>query len=870
MPTPDILQHASGRWPDILVNLGGLSPEQLSNRHQPCPACGGEDRFRWDDDTGDGGWFCNQCGGKRHQGGGGNGLDLLMRVRGWTFTDACYHLEQHLALAFPAPFQSSETLIKKQKKLYKQPEKPPIDALAPPLDKGAIAQWCYENEKGEQLFWIQRISLSNGKKAFIHRVWLNDNWHRPSKKDPFTCEWPSPRPLYNLHEVATRDTDLILITEGEKASEAAKRLFPFYVATTWPNGGKAINHVDLKPLQNRHCILWPDNDKEGKESMAALAAKLHAIDCLVEIVPPPPDAPAKWDIADSNWSSEDAQAYLESNRRLVPSPTDANNETLSPDPDPSPAPFTCLGFDGDGYFYQPGATGQVIRISASGHTGLNLCRLAPLAYWEALFPGRSGVAWTAAASSLFTQQARVGVYDPDRIRGRGAWWDQGRSVLHLGDHLVVDGQRHDLTQGPLPRSRFLYQRLPAIEPLDATPLNDLEAFEILDLASRFSWEVQASGTLLAGWVALAPICGVLDWRPHAWLTAAPGSGKSEILKKYIDPLLGDISYWPLGSTTEANIRQSLRYDGIPVVYDESESEERSDKARVQSIIALARVASSSGRGVIGRGSADGHAQNFTMRSMFLLSSVSTALKHGADKTRFANLSLRNPSEIPQEQRSAHWKNLKADLERIITKQSGRRFQARIVNLIPVIRQSAIIFKTAAGEYFRNQRQGDQYGTLLAGAWALQSSKVPSALQAMDCLQGLDWEPYQQATEHSDELACLQTLLEHQLRIESRDGALTRTVAELVSIAARRSPSLQIEPGVAEDLLGRNGFRVDGDCLLISNTATAIARILSVTPWASCWAQTLSRVHGATRPGPSRFKGIGLCRCVGIPLSTVTV
>jgi putative DNA primase/helicase len=412
--------------------------------------------------------------------------------------------------------------------------------------------------------------------------------------------------------------------------------------------------------------------------------------------------------------------------------------------------------------------------------------------------------------------------------------------------------------------------LPAIEPLDASPLNDLEAFEILDLASRFSWEVQASGTLLAGWCALAPICGALDWRPHAWLTAAAGSGKSELLNKFVAPLLGSISLWPLGDSTEAFIRQELRCDALPVVFDEAESNEQKDKTRVQSILSLARVASSSGRGVVGRGSADGHAQRFTIQSMFLLSSVSTALKQGADKSRFAQLILRNPSEIPIDQRSAHWSNLKADLERIISYASGQRLQARIVNLIPVIRESAIIFKTAAGEYFRNQRQGDQYGTLMAGAWALQSSQVPTAAQAMDCLQGLDWEPYQQATEHSDELACLQTLLEYQLRIESREGALTRTVAELVSIAARRSPSLQIEPGVAEDLLGRNGFRVDGDCLLISNTATAIARILSVTPWASCWAQTLSRVHGATRPGPSRFKGIGLCRCVGIPLSTVTV
>jgi nucleoid-associated protein YgaU len=32
--------------------------------------------------------------------------------------------------------------------------------------------------------------------------------------------------------------------------------------------------------------------------------------------------------------------------------------------------------------------------------------------------------------------------------------------------------------------------------------------------------------LLAGWIALAPICGAMRWRPHLWLTAAAGAGKA--------------------------------------------------------------------------------------------------------------------------------------------------------------------------------------------------------------------------------------------------------------------------------------------------------------------------------------------------------
>ena len=35
-------------WPEILVGLG-IDPQFLVRRHGPCPACGGKDRFRFDD-----------------------------------------------------------------------------------------------------------------------------------------------------------------------------------------------------------------------------------------------------------------------------------------------------------------------------------------------------------------------------------------------------------------------------------------------------------------------------------------------------------------------------------------------------------------------------------------------------------------------------------------------------------------------------------------------------------------------------------------------------------------------------------------------------------------------------------------------------
>ncbi|MBC7338238.1 MAG: hypothetical protein H5U01_18455, partial [Clostridia bacterium] len=53
------------------------------------------------------------------------------------------------------------------------------------------------------------------------------------------------------------------MTEGEKAAEAAARLFPGHVVTTCQGGAKAPGKTDWKPLNGREVIVWPDNDEAG-------------------------------------------------------------------------------------------------------------------------------------------------------------------------------------------------------------------------------------------------------------------------------------------------------------------------------------------------------------------------------------------------------------------------------------------------------------------------------------------------------------------------------------------------------------------------------------------------------------------------------
>jgi len=817
-----ITDLARGKWPDILASLAGISSAQLTDKHQPCPLCGGKNRYRFDDIDGTGSWFCNQCGGKDQSGGGGSGMDLLIRKTGWDFTEAADRIRQYLGV---------------------------MPSSVPPTH-GAENVYHYSDT-----FVVCRFP---GKR--IRPLWYDGSqwlWKVP----------PGKRPIYRKADLTAKPSAPVLICEGEKTVDAAAALFPSIACIGWSSGCKAYDKTDWSPIQGRRCILWPDADDAGITAMDGLAQLLLAAGASeVSIVTPPDDVPQGWDLADADCPAEQIAAHIKENSfpvTVVEPESPLQLDTL-PEPEPEPIKpleggyFTCLGFDADSYYYQPHSTGQVVRLSRSAHTSTNLVALAPPSYWETFSPnGKGAVDWTNAAATLFAINASRGVYNPNRIRGRGAWWDNKRTVLHLGNRLIIDGAEQPMLNSF--ESSYLYQRMSELQgPGTAKPLADQEAIVLCELAERFHWEVPASGLLLAGWVTLAPICGALDWRPHIWLTGGAGSGKSAILDRYVGQLLGDMGLQIAGNTSEAGIRQTLRADALPVVFDEAESNEKTDQVRIQNILALARVASSESQAALIKGSPGGDVTRFSIRSMFMMSSIATALKQGADRSRFAQLVLRSPSDMPIKERIQHWENLDKDLDRYITPQTAARLIARTVSLVPVIRQSIRVFTKVAADHFDSQRLGDQYGTLLAGAWSLMSEEPITKQQAQTLIDQNSWESYSQATEVPDEQRCIQRILQHQVRVETDDKTCTRTLGELVEIVANHAGDIDVSSRYAQETLGRSGLKVDpaAGVLYVSNTAEALAAILRDTSWSNSWPTVLARLPGATRAGVVRFRGAG--------------
>ena len=524
-------------------------------------------------------------------------------------------------------------------------------------------------------------------------------------------------------------------------------------------------------------------------------------------------------------------------------------------------PFQFLGYDHGTFYYMPNSTGQVIPLSTAAHTKLHLISLAGNSFWQQHFTEGENVNWDLAVEWLITESQKKGVYDPDRVRGRGAWVDANRVIFHLGMRLMVDGRQHPVVGGIA--SYYFYEHARLLDGPSESPMQDDIAITLYDVAKSFSWESSASSHLLMGWLALAPVCGAFDWRPHIWITGGKGSGKTTILRQFMRPLLGGIYQSATGGTTEAGLRGTLRSDAIPVVFDEFEQNENKDKQNVQNVLSLARIASSEGGKVI-KGTAGGGSNSYEIRSMFCVSSINVALVQGADKDRFCVLSLRNASESDP----AKWRELETRINRHCTVENGRDLIARTLTRIPTIRANSRAFATALARE-HGQRFGDQHGTLLAGAYSLRpgSDRILDDDTAMRYVASIDWSSQSREDNDADENKCLSYILEALLQVQ---GGRRMSVTELIEICTRQaSPSIPGCDDRADQVLGRHGIRIKAmdRTLWIANNNTNLQALLRDTPWSGgAHRQALKRVRGATSSTTAeRFPGSSVSRAIVLPL-----
>jgi putative DNA primase/helicase len=740
--------------------------------------------------------------------------------------------------------------------------------------------WEYRDAAGCLFGAVCRFDLRDGSKQVLPLTWVR---HALGGTDWFWLSFAKPRPLYGLDLLAANPTAGVLIVEGEKAADAARTISPG-VVVTWPGGSKAVRYTDWSPLAGRKVVIWPDRDAPGIEAARAISKALAGIAAKVRIVTPPAGPDDGWDLADAvaeGWTREHLVAALKPRADPMPEQEPPQDEVEPWQPAPIPEakprqddrieslPFRLLGVDGDSFFYMPDKGQQVVSLTASSHSKNNLMRLAVLNAWEAEYSeggDLTGKGWDKAVNALIQRSQGLPKFDPQRIRGRGCWIDGDDVVFHAGDRLVING-----TARPIPQFsssvRAIYEGALEIPVDSGDGADNRTAARLIELCEMLSWERPLYGKLLAGWLAIAPICGALVWRPHLWLTGPSGSGKSWSVANIISPIVGDSAIHVQGATTEAGLRQKIGSDALPVVFDEAESEDKRGQQRLEGVLELARQASSESKARITKGSAGGGAIDYMVRSCFLFASIGVAAVKKADVSRVTVLQLRKNNGPGSQE---HFEIVKALwMDTVQRKGFAEQIRARSLANAKTLRANAETFSSVAVEFTGDKRSADQLGTLLAGAFSLTSTRIATEEFAKDWMAKQDWTGFKAEEIDNDENQCLSHLFAASIRYEIHERGVTRSIAEAVQSLdgpAINEDALRAKADTRE-ALRRHGILIKDGRASIANRHPALERIFADTPWAGAkWRQQLERVPGHEKHEVLNF-GLNIRqRAVSVPVA----
>ncbi len=196
------------------------------------------------------------------------------------------------------------------------------------------AAWPYPDADGTIRAYVVRFDLPDGSKDVRPLRFLPPDNQPPDLLNPRHWRWkgwtsPESVPLFNLHLLARRPNDPVLIVEGEKTAVAASKLFPSHVVITWQGGSKRVQRASLDPLLTRATpiVLWPDADKPGRDAMVYLKARLPS----ARLVHLPDTLPDGWDLADPISPDVSIQGLLDAAGDL-PRPVPAAPLPASPNP----------------------------------------------------------------------------------------------------------------------------------------------------------------------------------------------------------------------------------------------------------------------------------------------------------------------------------------------------------------------------------------------------------------------------------------------------------------------------------------------------------------------------------------------------------
>ena len=603
----------------------------------------------------------------------------------------------------------------------------------------------------------------------------------------------APNLMYNRHLLAA-DTEMpVLIVEGCKAATAALGdeskgipAIPGFIPITWNGGGKKVSKIDWTILKGRTVYIYPDDDHkrypddhnifpgeiipwhEQPGMYTAFSIKKHVPQAKI-IQPLEAARKIKPDGADivealEVMSAPELAEYILSAPELEP-PSKSPLDAAKIDTEDDFLPFTVLGVADDGKAYFLGRHERMTAMSLASVTQGKLMTLAPLTFWHTEYAtGKGGTMgrddWTAATDSIIEVSGRLD-FDPERVRGRGAWCERdGRICYHDGLETIGDAA-----------PERLYLRMTRKDIGLGTSPPDLKALtSILDVVRQLSFETHADMIRCIAWSTLAPFAGALPWRPAGLLTGESGTGKSEIVSLIITPLAVPFLFSG-GFSTEAGIRQDVGIDAVAIVVDESDGDTPKKQQNINGVFSLMRQSTSDDAPKVAKGTIDGKGLSFTMRSMFIFAAIDPVVKSIADDNRIFAINLKSKDHTP-----VKWLELKRKTQDALTPEICAAIRAltwtRLDDIFALADRMSPVIQLVTGKSSRFSKAESLLFAAFHVVWKQADLTDDNLTDFFE--QIYEWTPPEDTRDETDEL--LNRLLDETI-IEGRDRISLRRVLQ---------------------------------------------------------------------------------------------
>lgn len=698
-----------------------------------------------------------------------------------------------------------------------------------------VKHWIFADKKGLPLFIVSRFFKDGKKNDRPFCLWTNGTEYKWRSKNLTDILLP----LYNLPEFSARQNDPILMTEGQKNAEDLKQVISDeYICTAY---FKDIKATDIEPLRGRTVYYWYDPDDAGRKKLKKVKDALGAIDCEVIPVKSPVGKKQGWDASDAikeGWTKDQLLDHI------------AEKPVEGDFLDDMTFPFRIIGQTANELYFFPEATRMVTKVKKTALGKNVLMTLMDRAIWGDFFAKPDGgCAWDAASNHILRLGDKTPIFDESSVRGSGAWIDKGKVVINTGKKLLIDRNEFPLFQN---ETRFVYEQKKQVPYSLNDPLTAEQASEFINVVKHLDFINPEYSMILAGWIMLSPFGGALTWRPHAWITGAKGSGKSHIMECIVYPMVSDFGLKALGSSSSAGLRQGLGNCSKPVMVDEAEADTLKKQEVIEDVLSMMRQASSGSEDAanILHGTQDGGGRNWIVKSMFLLASIGPSLSHTADKSRVTLLKLTTPLKKNKEKRAANYKLLQ-EAEKVMTKPWIEGFHARTLLIFPELLKCITIFNEQTADIMGTRRDGDQYGTLLAGAYMISHDTAPTAAEAKIFLDGFELLRNDEPVEKEDEELCLDEIMSHKIQVSEFKLSIGVWLkvwfaphTDLVDIEDIDGLT-NISIGNIKRELEDNGIKPtarNGELeVQIAVGHPAIQRILKNTAWANTYSEIIERV-----------------------------